>query len=279
MKKDKGLRILVSSGCLGVVFLGLALLLAKRYGGSPTVEKERRLTRILKTPFNPATWPAQSKILDSNSIPVLTKALEEKRGIADKAYTLAWSKVPLMLRSNLPQPIDATAAEGIRIRASALLADRKVGEFVPPSTLVKELRDSSSGVRMNALACLNNAVLPKTGTAGLGEEKGTILGLVLAAAGDPEMPVRMSAVCCLGYFKEAPDQVRPILTKALTDNFSDVRIRAAMAFYRFDPAQAEKCGAISTAIDCLQSSGPHGSGHLAYEFLKKEGKLPPSEKQ
>ena len=89
----------------------------------------------------------------------------------------------------------------------------------------------------------------------------------------------MSAVCCLGYFKEAPDQVIPILSKALTDNFADVRIRAAMAFYRFDPAQAEKAGALTTAFDCLQSNGPHGSGRLAAGFLKKEGKLPPSEKQ
>jgi len=73
--------------------------------------------------------------------------------------------------------------------------------------------------------------------------------------------------------------VIPILSKALTDNFADVRIRAAMAFYRFDPAQAEKAGALTTAFDCLQSNGPHGSGRLAAGFLKKEGKLPPSEKQ
>src|SRR4051794_11842196 len=98
MKKDKRLRILVGSCCLCVIVLGLALLLAERFGGSPALEKERSLTRILRTPFNPATWSAQRKILDSNSIPVLTKALKEKRGIADKAYTLAWSKVPLTLR-------------------------------------------------------------------------------------------------------------------------------------------------------------------------------------
>jgi HEAT repeat protein len=132
---------------------------------------------------------------------------------------------------------------------------------------------------MNALACLNNAVLPKPGPDGLGEEKEAILTLVLAAAQDPQIEVRMSAVNCLGYFKEAPDQVIPVLAKALTDNFPDVRIRAAMAFYRFDPAQAEKAGALTTAFDCLHSDGRHGSGHLAADFLKKEGKLSPGEEQ
>src|SRR4051812_3396032 len=113
MQKDKKLRFFVGSCCLAVIVPGLAFLLAERRAGSPTLEEARRLTGILKTPFNPVTWPAQLKILDSNSIPLLTKGLDEKPGIADKAYTLAWSKVPLTIRSNLPQPIDATAAEGI----------------------------------------------------------------------------------------------------------------------------------------------------------------------
>jgi len=132
---------------------------------------------------------------------------------------------------------------------------------------------------MNALSCLNNAVLPKLGPDGLGEEKGTILTLVLAAAQDPQMAVRMSAVYCLGYFKEATNQVIPVLSKGLTDNFPDVRIRAAMAFYRLAPVQAEKAGALTTAIDCLHRDTPHGARELAADFLQKEGKLPPGEKQ
>src|SRR6266511_4512873 len=35
--------------------------------------------------------------------------------------------------------------------------------------------------------------------------------------------------------KETPDQVIPVLSKALTDNSPDVRIRAAKAFYGLDP--------------------------------------------
>ena len=93
------------------------------------------------------------------------------------------------------------------------------------------------------------------------------------------MGVRMTAVYCLGYFKEDTNQVIPVLSKGLTDNFPDVRIRAAMAFYRLDPVQAEKAGALTTAIACLHSDTQDGAGQLAADFLKKEGKLPPGEKQ
>jgi hypothetical protein len=273
------MRVLVAFSSLAAIILVLLLLFGVRSGGSLNENQERALKRSLRAPLTPATHLELGHNLDTNAIPVLTKALETRPGLVDKAYGWAWSNAPAATRSNLPRPLDSAAADQIRLRASALLGDPKVGNFVAPSTLVKELRDPSWGIRMNALACLNNAALPKSGPEGLREEKGTILTLVLAAAQDPQMEVRMSAVLCLGYFKEAPDQVIPVLSKALTDNFPDVRIRAAMAFYRFDPAQAEKAGALTTAFDCLHSNGTHGSRHLAADFLKKEGKLPPSEEQ
>ena len=273
------MRVLAAVSCLAGIALVVWLLFGVLSGGSFEGSQERALKRNLRTPFTPATHLEVQQILDTNAIPVLTKALETRPGIVDKAYGWAWSNAPVATRSNLPRPLDSAAADQIRLRASVLLGDPKVGNFVAPSTLVKELRDPYWGIRMNALACLNNTMLPKSGTDGLREEKGTILTLVLAAAQDAQMEVRMSAVYCLGYFKEAADQVIPVLSKALTDSFPDVRIRAVMALYRFDPAQAEKAGALTTAFDCLHSSGPHGSGHLATEFLKKEGKLPTDEKE
>ena len=63
--------------------------------------------------------------------------------------------------------------------------------------------------------------------------------------------------------KETPDQVIPVLSKALTDDSPDVRIRAAKAFYGLDPVQAQKAGALTTAFDCLHSSGPYGSRRAA----------------
>ena len=77
--------------------------------------------------------------------------------------------------------------------------------------------------------------------------------------------------------KETPDQVIPVLSKALTDDSPDVRIRAAKAFYGLDPVQAQKAGALTTAFDCLHSSGPYGSRYLAAGFLKQEGRMPPGE--
>src|SRR5881394_3317750 len=182
--KAMRLRVLVGLSCLAIIVLVMALLFGERSGGSLAVKKERVLMRSLRTPFSLETWSAQHQNLDTNAIPVLAKALATRPGVVDKAYTWAWSNATVAIRSNLPQPLDSAAVDQIRLRASALLADPKIGDFVPPSTLVKELRDPSWGIRMNALACLNNAVLPKSGPDGLREEKGTILTLVLAAAQD-----------------------------------------------------------------------------------------------
>jgi hypothetical protein len=257
---------LIASCFLGALVIVVLATFGKSSAGSITAERERALMQALKTPWNPATRMAQQEDLDTNTIPLLARALQTRPGTVDKIYALAWSNAPLAIRSNLPAPLDSAAAEQVRLRASALLAGPKIRGSVQGSTLIKELQDPFWGVRMNALACLNNP-------AALGEEEGRVFALVLAAAQDPQMEVRMSAIYCLGYFKDAPDQVVPILSKALNDNSPDVRIRAAMAFYEFNPVAAEKAGALTVAFDCLHSNGPHGSGHLAADFLKKEGKL------
>jgi hypothetical protein len=88
----------------------------------------------------------------------------------------------------------------------------------------------------------------------------------------------MLAVVCLEFYKDVPDRVIPTLTKRLADASPDVRIRAAMAFYKVDPAAAEKAGALSVAANCLHSDGPFGAKGLAMEFLQKLGKLPSDEK-
>ena len=269
------LRVL---GCMVAIGLVLLLVFYLRSADSLARSNERALIRNLRKHFSPEILRTEMKLLDSNAIPALSKALETKPGKIDKAYAWIWSRTPGQVRSNFPPPLDSATADQIRLNASVLLGNFKVGEFVPPSTLVKELRDPNWGVRMNALACLGREVLPKLGPDRLREEKGPILALVLAAAQDPKMEVRMSAVYCLGYFKEAPDRVTPVLSKALTDDYPDVRVRAAIAFYRLDPAQAEKRGALNTLFDSLPYNSPFGSRYVAEDFLRKEGKLGPIQK-
>ena len=200
----------------------------------------------------------------------------DSRGGVEKAaraighsYSNAWAGMPAQIQSNLPAPVDDAQ---IRMAAGALLADPKIGTNIPIAALVNALQDRFSPVRQNALACLANVVLPRAGP-----EKAEILPKLLTAATDPETPVRMSAVSCLRFYKDASGQVIPTLTKASADDYPDVRIRAAMAFHEVDPAAAERAGAIPVAIDCLRSDGRHGSKVLATEFLQKLGKLPSNE--
>ena len=79
--------------------------------------------------------------------------------------------------------------------------------------------------------------------------KQDILGSLLCAAKEPKMDVRMIAVNCLGFYTNQAERVVPVLTKALADDYPDVRVRAVMAFYKINPAAAEKAGALSVLFD------------------------------
>jgi HEAT repeat protein len=268
------LRLLAIVGILVVLVLGLVLLYNAWRGPVIQWAQEREVITSLAAPLRPETDIAKWQRLGTNAVPVLSKALERPLSPLDKAYASVWSHLPLTIRSNLARPLDPNA---IRMRASFLLAQSNIGGSTATSTLARELQDTNWCVRVNALACLNNAILPESGPDRLGKEKEEILALVLAAAHDRRMEVRMSSVYSLGFFNEASNRVLPVLSQALTDDYPDVRVRAAIAFYGIDPAGAEKAGALSTALDCLQYDGPHGSKWLAADFLRQEGKLPRNE--
>ncbi len=220
----------------------------------------------LLTPQADVKWRAAG----TGAVPVLVNALAKQTGLLDIAYSNAWARMPVSIQSNLPAPIDSKT---IRMAAAGLLADPKIGTNIPIPALTNALMDKSWPVRFNVLACLANVVLPNAGS-----EKAQLLPQILMASTDPEMMVRMQAFNCLGFYKEQSEEIVPTLTKALGDNYPDVRIRAAMAFHEVNPAAAEKAGALSVAINCLHSDGPNGSKFLATKFLNKLGKLPSNEK-
>lgn len=204
--------------------------------------------------------------LGTSGVPTLIKALETEPSALARVYSNALSKLPSSLKNSLPAPQNDV---NIRIGASVVLANADVATNVPLSVLAHALQDPAWQVRVNALNCLYQVVLPKAGP-----EKAEILSRIEAAAQDPYYEVRMCAANCLGFYRNASNRVAPILTKALKDNYPDVRIRAAMAFHALDPALAEDAGAIAVAFDCLMSGGIHGSRYLATNFLQELGKLP-----
>jgi hypothetical protein len=262
------LRVLVALSCLIAMVLVLVLIISKSSWHPSAANDYRDLMRNLRAPLKPEIWEAQEQSFDTNSIPLLAKALETRPGKVDQVYARAWSNAPAAIRSRLPHPLDSAAAKYIRENASALLAAQKIAGSVPPSTLTKQLQDPSWVIRMSGMACLYAGVLPKSGPSGLGEEKEKIFALLLAAAQDPEQMVRGSALGCLRYFKEASAELIPIFSQALRDPSREVRIRAALAFYKFDPALAEKAGALTTTIDYLQTGGRDASENMATDFLQ-----------
>jgi hypothetical protein len=256
----------VTAVCFATALLGYILR---------TARNERMVNKALRAPYSPQTWDTLEQRLDSNSILPLAQALDTNVAAIDRAYGWAWSNMPVTISSNLPQPLNSATRSEVRARASAFLASPSIGQHVSPAIIVKELQDPMWQIRMNGLACLNNSVLPSSGSDGLGEYKREILSLVVSAAADSKMPVRMSAVYCLGYFTEATNTVIPVLSNAFTDTSPDVRIRAALAFHRLDPVMAKRAGSLSVARDCLSSDGPHGSKYLAMKFLEEQHELPP----
>jgi hypothetical protein len=214
----------------------------------------------------------------TNAAAVLTRALETKPGTYDKAYSWFWARTSAAIQSKLPRPLDAATADAIRNRAlNHLIFLPKAAARVSPSTWARALRDPFWGIRMNTLACLSGILRANANPGALGQERRKILSLVLEAAQDPRVDVRMNAVQCLGYFREAPDEIIPVLSKAITNQSPDIRIQAAIAFHRLNPLEAEQAGAFSAAVECLHSDGPFGSKSLAFAWLKEQGKLPANE--
>lgn len=213
-----------------------------------------------------ATWRA----LGPERVPILLKALEKQPGPVERSYAKLLPKLPAFLQTRLPVPADYA---GIRHGASFMLGLPEPGTKIPLLPLTRAFTDQDWGVRMNVLCCFYYVVLPNSGMA----DREQILSLLLAAAHDSKLEVRMSAVACLDLYKDQPERVIPVLTKALADDDPDVRIRAAMSLNKIDPAIAEKAGAVAVASDCLDSDGLFGSRALATEFLQELGKLPPDE--
>lgn len=260
-------RRLVTSCVLLTICLLAAItwLMLRR---DPVVHGKRKSVWIknLVNDFRLSDPDAAWRSLGPEAVPILLEAAETKPGPLAKAYAKVWSKLSLSVQSNLPPPFDYAR---IRSAAAAMLCSPRMEANVPFSVLTNLLQDEKWTVRMNTLGYCYYVLLPKSKP-----EKAQLLPLLVTATRDPERAVRMCAVNCLGFYPENRDLLLPLLTKALEDVFPDVRIRAAMAFYKLDPTAAERAGALAVAVDCLQSNGPFGSGGLAAQFLQELGKMP-----
>lgn len=223
---------------------------------------------MLKSPPGSPQWfveyDEQSKLWESfgqAGIPILLKAAEMQPGPFERGYSNLWRRTPLM-QSKLPKPSDYFE---INMRALNMLASVARSHPVPLTPLVHVLDTSKEpGMRMNALSIMANSVLPK-----LGAEKEQVLPSLLNATHDNETEVRMVAVYSLQLFPEDSKIVIPVLTNALKDGAPDVRIRAAMALYKTDPAAARNAGVVTTTLNCMRATGPFGASDLAQEFFRK----------
>jgi HEAT repeat protein len=261
-------RVLIAFAILLLLVLWAITWGLARHVPSVHGKPETLMIKSLANAAGPGAY-GQEQSLGPEAVPVLLQALKSQPGTFARAYSNTWSELPASLQSNLPAPVDDA---NIRIRASALLVQQKSGAGIPLSALARALNDSEWAVRVNALVCLCKFILPESRP-----DKADIFPLLVTATEDSRMEVRMSAVNCLGFYKDQPDRVIPYLTNALADYSPDVRIPAAMALDRVDPIVAEEAGAVAVAFDCLESNGPMGSRQLAADFLQKLGKLPPKE--
>lgn len=279
-------RLLLTLGVMLIAVVGLIIwassaLRQRTYNGKP----ESYWINSLARPFSPTSVTRgvvefladqeEWRALGPQAVPILLKALEMQPGPATKPYARLWPKLPASLQKMLPRPVNY---QQIHVLAWSKLATQKTKVSIPAKLVARALKEQNWGVRMNALACLNLAILPNSGT-----DKDQFLPLLIGAAQDPQMEVRMSAVSCLGHYREQSNLVIPVLTNALANPYPDVRIRAAMALHRVDPAAAEKARVKDVAYDCQKSSGllselRHGSAILATQFLKELEKPPTNER-
>lgn len=197
--------------------------------------------------------------LGSNAVPILIEALQMKQTSIQRGYSNMWGKLPTNTRKLLPVPLNDV---NIRIRAGSMLSSLASKYSIPLAPLALGLEDKEWMVRWSVLCVLDYGAL-KTNSAG----KSTVLPAILRCAQDPHQEVRMCAAVDLQYFPGDAATVVPVL-KSLMQDSPDVRVRAAMAFYRLDPRLAENAGVLAVLAQCLESAnGVHGSRYLAAEFL------------
>lgn len=262
-------RFLLALGVLLITIVGLILWVSsvwrqRTFNGKPesywinSLSKARNFSSL---DFD--EWQADRKewrTLGPQAVPILITALEMRPGLATKPYARYRSRLPTTLQKMLPPPMDY---ERLHYVAWAKLADQTNRVSIPAKLVTRALKDQVLGVRYNALACLNLVILPNSGA-----EKDQFLPWLLDAAYDPQMEVRMSAVDCLGHYRDQPNVVIPVLSNALENPYPDVRIRAAMALNRVDPAAAERARVKDVAYDRLKSSTQYWM-ELATQFQKE----------
>jgi hypothetical protein len=260
----------VLTAIIGLIILASSALRQHTYNGKPesywldSLTKPPPMSLTVTAAFvalpivqNEKEWQA----LGPPAVPILLNALEMQAGPATKPYAKLWPKLPPQLHKLLPAPVDY---QEIHRSAWGMLAAQTNKVSIPAKLVARDLKNQDWWIRMTALAYLSRAVLSDSGV-----EKNQFLPLLIRAAESPEMEIRMTAIACLGHYRDQPKLVISVLSNALANPEPEVRIRAAMALNQVDPVAAEKARVKEVAYDCRKLLLSAGAYVLAGQLLKE----------
>jgi HEAT repeat protein len=173
--------------------------------------------------------------MGTNAEPVLVTAMAAKENLLDRMFRRMYPRLPAMIRQRFPQPADHAE---LRSAAGLVLMNNPFDDIVPK--LLPLLATPDSGVRMAVFSAVQNRIGPT--------DAGQV-PVVLMAANDPDLDVRMEAAVALWKITGQTNTAVPILQSILVRQ-ADARHRHWAACYLWEMRQADPL-LIPTFIDSL----------------------------
>ena len=189
-------------------------------------------------------------------VQVLIRGLQNANRPGERAYRKYSRVMPAYLRGWLPAPKPDSTRVTRMCLVSLLASLGNAASNAVPIMLRTVRDDESDSVRQGALNYFNSTeddhcLLNRLPAA----QKLALLPALIRGIQDPgNWGLRNNAAISLRYYPEQRERVAPVLVKALQDSQPQVRLLAAEALNRVDPAAAKKAGA--TAIVAAIAKNP-----------------------
>lgn len=260
------------------VFIAISLLLATSLGGLVCWALLPRNALFHGKPesewiksiayFGDEAQLKQWRDLGPDGLHLLARTLDQGRSYR-KTYRWLMPRLPGILSARLypllPRPEDSHSTRMCVI--SLLHQFGKDAKPVEPA-IARSLNDDDSGVRQSAIGCYGQLLNV------MGErEKQTRLPEFIRAMQQKEWGIRNNAADVLWFYPEAAPLVVPVLSKALKDPVTQVRLLAAKALAHVDLAGAIRSGAVPIVIKILRDPNDQVA-YQAAELLGEMGQEP-----
>lgn len=267
--------VLALVGGLAAVFLLLGAVILGRH--DPLFRGKPESEWIKNLQYSDDQQVAEWRTCGEEGVQVLIRGLERADHPVERAYRRLYRGSPGILRRWLPAS-KSDSTQVTRECLASLLSSLGNDAGSAAAVMTRALNhDESDGVRMNAINFFTTSddercllyQIPE-------EEKEKLLpGLLRAIRDKGNWGLRCNAANALKWFPKQGRLVAPVLVATLQDPHLQVRLLAAEALNRVDPATAKKVQAVTVVLAIMKESDDQVASRAvsALRFFKADAEL------